>query len=271
MMFGIYIPSSTAFRVHIRILCIYSKKEISADWNEKMKCFSAGMKGNETGAMNEWKSISFIHGSWSGFPMASACNTSMQLAATSGGYTLIKKEQTRLVFSELGALLLYWFIATAPQSFKGISIWSLIYFVQCPMTCWLPLLLTLKLVIAMQRVLSAWMIKLNSMCHFLFSRVLLHLPRSIVIQHLHQALPWSGHQFLAGIGTWAFVTPLAWMGAGMGFSVSVKANTEQRTNLSATLSSKFTKKRSLWRLPREQQKGLGPSTWGWSESWILHS
>jgi len=38
---------------------------------------------NETGAVNEWKSISFIHSSWSNFPMAPACNILMQLAATS--------------------------------------------------------------------------------------------------------------------------------------------------------------------------------------------
>ena len=35
IMFSIYIPSSTAFRVHIRVLCIYSKKEISADMTKK--------------------------------------------------------------------------------------------------------------------------------------------------------------------------------------------------------------------------------------------
>ena len=39
---------------------------------------------NETGAMNGWKLISFIYSSWSSFPTAPACNTLMQLAATSG-------------------------------------------------------------------------------------------------------------------------------------------------------------------------------------------
>ena len=67
-------------------VAIEMKNEISCGRNEReWKKFHSLVAGtcNETGAMNEWKLISFIYSSWSSFPTAPACNTLMQLAATS--------------------------------------------------------------------------------------------------------------------------------------------------------------------------------------------
>ena len=67
----------------------------------------------------------------------------------------------------------------------------------------------------------------------------------MVTQWLHQAPLQSAHPFLAETGTWVSAKPLAQMGTSMAFAVSVKANTEQRTNLSATLSSKLDQEKEL--------------------------
>ena len=165
--------------------------------------------------------------------------------------------------SELGARLLYWFIIIGLQSFKATSTWSLTCFVQYLMTHQLLSLSMLKLVTAMRRVLSTWTIGLNLMCHFwcACSKALAHLPRSAVTHLLRQALPQNVRRFLAEIGTWAFVKPLVRMGANMGFALSVKANTEQKTNLSVILSSKLDKEKELAEATQRAAKAReGPRT-----------
>jgi len=70
--------------------CYWNENEMFCGRNEReWKKFHSLVTGtwNEKGAMNEWNLISFIYGSWSSFPMAPACNTLMQLAATSESST----------------------------------------------------------------------------------------------------------------------------------------------------------------------------------------
>jgi len=88
--------------------CCCEGMELLLKWKNEMFCgrnerewkkFDSLVAGtwNETGTVNEWKLISFIYGSWWSFPMAPACNTWLQLAATSE--TLTKIYQSLIILT----------------------------------------------------------------------------------------------------------------------------------------------------------------------------